>query len=94
MLPATAADAMDGGPDDPGDADFKVSQKREFQHADFSGFARLFDAFCRSFTFQHVYLKRKPIHTKSFSRFLRHVESFLQAALPSAWFKLIFSQGW
>ena len=26
--------------------------------------------------------------------FLRHVESFLQAALPSAWFKLIFSQGW
>ena len=64
MLPATAADAMDGGPDDPGDADFKVSQKREFQHADFSGFARLFDAFCRSFTFQHVYLKRKPIHTK------------------------------
>lgn len=31
---------------------------------DFSGFALFFDAFCRSFLFQHVYLKRKPIHTK------------------------------
>ena len=88
------------GPDDPGAADFKASQKREFQHADFSGFARLFDAFYRSFTFQHVYLKRKPIHTKispvchstSNYMFPRHVESFLQAALPSAWFKLIFAK--
>ena len=62
MLPAIAADALDGGRHDPGAAEeVKVSQKREFQHADFSGLARLFDAFCRSFTFQHVYLKRKPI---------------------------------
>ena len=33
------------GPDDPGDADFKVSQKREFQHADLvalQGFLMLF----------------------------------------------------
>ena len=34
-----------GAPDDPGAADFKASQKREFQHADFSGFALLFDPY-------------------------------------------------
>ena len=91
------------GPDDPGAADFKASQKREFQHADFSGFARLFDAFCRSFTFQHVYLKRKPIHTKispvspchSTSNYL-HVPAscgeFSSSSLPSAWFKLTFAK--
>ena len=93
MLPATAADAMDGGPDDPGDADFKVSQKREFQHADFSGFARLFDAL-QVIHFPARVPEKETNPYKSFSRFLRHVESFLQAALPSAWFKLIFSQGW
>lgn len=42
MLPATAADALNAGRHELGAADFEASQKREFEHADFSGFLMLF----------------------------------------------------
>ena len=51
----------------PGAADFKASQKQEFEHADFSGFARLIDAFCRSSLFQHMMPEEVTNPHKDFS---------------------------